>query len=397
MNFIDFSGPPAFEIVTKPFGPICNLDCSYCFYLKKEELFPNEHNWAMKGDALESFIRQTISAHKTPLVRFVWQGGEPTLLGIDYFRNVTELQKRYANGKQIENAFQTNGVQLDDQWCAFLRESGFLVGISIDGPARLHDCYRLYKGGQPTFDKVLRGLRLLKTHGVEFNTLTCVHHANEAFPLEVYRFLKSEGVTHMQFIPIVEPSEPPPFRTNEPIPVSDRSVNALKFGRFLSAIFDEWYKKDYGKVFVQTFEVALQSWIGLPQSLCVFSETCGNALALEHNGDLYSCDHFVYDGYRLGNILTTPLQSMVNSLEQREFGFHKRDSLPSYCRSCDVRFACNGECPKNRIILTPDGEPGLNYLCEGYKYFFHHITPTMDDLADHMRKEMAKGSTSLKT
>ena len=387
---------PAFHIMAKPVGPICNLDCKYCFYLEKENLYPAKSNWAMPDEVLEAYIRQYIEAQDVPMVSFAWQGGEPTILGVDYFRKIAALQKRFANGKRIENAFQTNGVLVDDAWGEFLAESRFLVGLSIDGPRELHDCYRVDKGGQPTFDRVLRGLGFLKKHGVEFNTLTVLHRKNSQHPVKVYRFLKEMGSGFMQFIPIVEriaaraspeglvligPNHPAEAR------VSAWSVEPLQFGKFLCAVFDEWVRQDVGKHFVQIFDVALESWLGMDQSLCVFRPTCGAALAIEHNGDLYSCDHFVYPENKLGNIIEQPLASLVNSPAQTKFGLDKCNTLPQYCRECDVRFACNGECPKHRFLRTPGGEEGLNYLCAGYKLFFHHIDPYMRFMANELRHQ----------
>lgn len=387
----------AFHVMAKPTGPICNLDCKYCFYLEKEALYPGKHSWAMSGEVLESYIRQYIQAQAVPTITFAWQGGEPTLLGVDYFRRVVELERKYANGKRIENAFQTNGVLLDDSWAEFFAENRFLVGLSIDGPRELHDYYRVNKGGGATFDSVIAGIGFLKKHGVEFNTLTVVNRKNSYQPLEVYRFLRETGSGYMQFIPVVERiSSPgseglhlisPSLQTSAE--VSEWSVEPLQFGTFLCTIFDEWVRRDVGRYFVQVFDVALESWYGIPQQLCVFRETCGTALAVEHNGDLYSCDHFVYPENKLGNIIQTPLESLVGSSKQRQFGSAKRDSLPRYCVKCDVRFACNGECPKHRFLQTPDGEPGLNYLCAGYKMFFHHIGPYMEFMAGELRSHRA--------
>jgi len=380
--------------MAKPTGPICNLNCKYCFYLEKESIYPGTANWSMQPDVLESYIRQHIEAQPTSTVSFAWQGGEPTLLGVDFFRNVVALQAKWANGKKIENALQTNGILLDDLWGRFLAENHFLVGISIDGPKRFHDTYRIDKGGQPTFQRVIRGLEVLKRHGVAFNILTVVNRKNSYYPLEVYRFLKRHGSGYIQFIPIVERMAGT-ARTdgltrigpvqNVPAAVSDRSVEPDAFGRFLCAIFDEWVRNDVGLQFVQLFDVALEMWVGMNASLCIFRQTCGSAMALEHNGDLYSCDHFVYPENRLGNIMESPLGSLATAAQQRAFGNAKSDSLPQYCRDCEVRFACNGECPKNRFVMTPSGEPGLNYLCAGYKMFFKHIDPYMRFMADELR------------
>ena len=380
--------------MTKPTGPICNLDCTYCFYLEKEDLYPGKKNWAMSPEVLESYIRQHIAAQPGDAVQFAWQGGEPTLLGVDFFANAIRLQKKYANGKAVQNVLQTNGILLDDNWAEFFASENFLIGLSIDGPRELHDHYRVDKGGQPTFDKVIKVIRLLKRHSVEFNTLTVVNRLNSSYPLEVYRFLKEVGGGHMQFIPVVERRAQSPTHTGlqlvspafpDAAQVTPWSVEPVQFGKFLCSVFDEWIRMDVGKQFIQTFEVALEIWYGVPASLCVFGKTCGNALALEHSGDLYSCDHFVYPEHRLGNIMDVPLAALLQSAQQRKFGADKSDTLPRYCRECDVRFACNGECPKHRFARTPDGEPNLNYLCAGYKQFFHHIDPYMKFMANELR------------
>ena len=380
------SGPAPFQVMAKPTGPLCNLDCTYCFYLEKEKLYPGTKNWAMREDVLETYIRQYIESQPQPIVSFAWQGGEPTLLGIPWFENVLALQKEYAQGKRIENAVQTNGVTLDAAWAEFFAANDFLIGISVDGPRELHDFYRVDKGQQPTFDRVMRGIEHLKTANVRFNTLTVVNRNNSYHPIEIYDFLKDIGSGFMQFIPVVE------RRASQPSPeglvllgpeqnsahVTNWSVEPTIFGDFLCAIFDVWVRNDVGKRFVQLFDVTLELWLGLQPSLCVFAETCGNALAVEHQGDLYSCDHYVYPQNKLGNILDDPLASLFKTKKQQDFGGAKRDSLPALCRECDVRFACNGECPKHRFMTTPDGEPGLNYLCAAYKKFFHHVAPYME-------------------
>lgn len=385
-----------FHVLAKPIGPICNLDCKYCFYLEKEHLYPQVHKWAMRDEVLDSYIRQYIEAHDAQVVNFAWQGGEPTLLGVEYFRKLVNIQKKYANGKQIHNAFQTNGVLLDDAWAELFRENRFLIGLSLDGPRELHDAYRKDKGGQPTFDRVMCGIETLKRNGVDFNTLTTVHRANADYPLDVYRFLKENGGGYMQFIPIVERIAnqvttdglqliSPTFAGAAR--VAPWSVEALQFGHFLCTIFDEWVLRDVGQFYIQLFDVSLELWLGMEPSLCVFRRQCGTALAIEHCGDVYSCDHFVYTQNRLGNIMSSPLSTLVESDQQRRFGQEKETTLPKYCRECDVRFACNGECPKHRFLATPDGEPGLNYLCAGYKMFFHHVDPFMRFMA----RELAVG------
>jgi uncharacterized protein len=383
-----------FHIMTKPIGPICNLDCKYCFYLEKENLYPNTRHWAMPPEVLERYIQQYIAAQPLDVVHFAWQGGEPTLLGVDFFRSVIALQQKYGSGKSIHNALQTNGTLIDDDWGQFLAEHKFLVGVSLDGPRDLHDHYRVDKGNAPTFERVMRGLKKLKEHRVDFNTLTVVNHHNSQYPLEVYRFLKEVGSGFMQFIPVVErkAAEPGPDGLVLIQPSFDRSaevtewsVEPLAYGRFLAQVFDEWVKKDVGRYFVQQFDVALESWLGMEASLCVFRKTCGSALAMEHTGDLYSCDHFVYPENKLGNVMEINLERMVGSQQQKSFGLDKLNSLPCMCRECDVRFACNGECPKHRFLKTPDGEPGLNYLCAGYKHFFHYIDPYMRFMAAELR------------
>ena len=385
----------AFHVMTKPIGPLCNLDCKYCFYLEKEKLFPSNENFRMSDEVLESYVRQYIAAQNVPEIHFAWQGGEPTLLGVGFFRKVVEFQKKYAGGKTINNAIQTNGTLLDDEWCEFLAEHRFLVGVSVDGPPKLHDAYRVDKKGDATYEKVILGIRRLQKHGVEFNTLTVVNRVNSKKPLEVYRFLKEIGSGFIQFIPLVERladaeaiklgldlAAPP--RVDEEgarLPVTEWSVEPEQYGKFLTTIFDEWVKQDVGKVFVQLFDVALGNWMGMGGGLCVFSENCGSALAMEHNGDVYSCDHYVYPRYKLGNLLNQDLGAMAASEEQRAFGQAKSATLPEYCRSCEVRFACHGECPKHRFLRTPDGEAGLNYLCRAYKRFFTHVDPSMRKMA----------------
>jgi len=382
--------------MTKPIGPICNLDCKYCFYLEKEKLYPGTKTWAMPDEVLEQYVQQYIAAQPGDEIHFAWQGGEPTLLGLDFFRRVVDMQQRHAGAKTIANALQTNGVLIDDAWGEFLAEHRFLVGVSIDGPRDLHDCYRVDKGQAPTFDRVMRGIAKLKQHNVDFNTLTVVHRRNSQHPVEVYRFLKEIGSGFIQFIPIVERRAKsgssdglvlikPSF--GDAAEVTEWSVEPKAYGTFLSRIFDEWVKKDVGCVFVQLFDVALESWMGMDASLCVFKKTCGSALAMEHTGDLYSCDHFVYPENKLGNIMETALENLVDSPQQKAFGQAKSESLPRMCRTCEVRFACNGECPKHRFLTTPDGEPGLNYLCAGYKHFFKHIDPYMQFMAGELRAQ----------
>jgi uncharacterized protein len=383
------SAPPAFHLLAKPTGAICNLDCAYCFFLDKEAFYPGSQ-FRMSDDLLETYLQQLIESHQTDQVTIAWQGGEPTLMGLDFYRKAVILAEKYRRpGMRLEHTLQTNGTLLDDAWCAFFKENNFLIGISIDGPRHLHDTHRVDKGGGPTFDRVMRGLRLLQKHGVELNILTAVNRVNADHPLEVYRFLRDEaGADWIQFIPVVERINTD-GRTlyQEGDTVSDRSVLSDQYGRFLSLIFDEWVLHDVGKVFVQTFEATLRNWLGMPSSgMCVFNETCGLGVALEHNGDLYACDHFVEPDYLLGNIQQEHMIELVASPQQLKFGLDKQNQLPKYCLNCDVRFACHGECPKNRFIATPDGEPGLNYLCVGLKQFFHHIDYPMKIMAGLIRR-----------
>ncbi len=376
-----------FHILAKPSGPICNLDCHYCFYTEKEALFSGENRFRMSDEALEEFISQYITAQDVPEIPFVWQGGEPTLMGLEFYKRVIELQKKYGKGKRITNSLQTNGTLINEEWCQFLAKHNFLVGLSLDGPEYLHNQYRVDRGGEPTFQKVLKALHLLKKHKVAFNVLVCVTKNSSNYPLEVYRFFKEEGVEFIQFIPIVERMPDmeaiklglrhatPPSVNQEEVQktVSSWTVEAEKYGDFLITIFEEWVRKDVGKVHVMNFEQSLTSWLGLPSTTCIFAETCGRAAIVEHNGDVYSCDHFMYPDYQLGNIFEDSFVQMIESNKQREFGENKKSSLPKYCQTCEVRFACNGECPKHRFLQTPDGEPGLNYLCAGYKKYFYHI------------------------
>ena len=379
---------PAFHVMMKPRGAICNLDCKYCYFLAKEDLYP-ESGFRMSDHLLEEYTRQYIEAQQIPEVTFAWQGGEPTLMGLEFFQKAVEFQKKFQKpDTRIFNSLQTNGTLLDADWCRFFHENDFLIGLSLDGPKALHDAYRVDKGGKPTFDAVMGAAEMMQTHEVEFNILTTVHAANAEHPLEVYRFMRDVVKTRfLQFIPIVERDNDTGYQEGNE--VTNRSVTGKQYGRFLIRIFDEWVRRDVGKMYVQIFDVSLAAWSGQSPGLCIFMETCGDALALEHNGDLYACDHYVEPDYLLGNITEIPMMEMVLSEQQRAFGQAKLDTLPQYCLSCDVRFICNGGCPKNRIITTPDGEPGLNYLCEGYKAFFHHIDGPMRFMANELRHRRA--------
>jgi uncharacterized protein len=389
--------PRNFHVLTKPIGALCNLDCTYCYYLHKEHLLAASGGERISNEALEEFIKQYISGQDGDRVVFTWHGGEPTLMGLDFFRRVAALQERHAAGKRVENDLQTNGLLLDEAWCAFLRDHRFRVGLSIDGPEELHDRFRVTKGGRPTFREVRAAARRLHDHGVRFNALTVVNRVNARHPAEVYHFLTQElGVTLVQWLPCVEPNDfcttapgkwdaaampalgSPAARPGNPDSVvTDWSVDPDDWGEFLCRTFDLWYRNDLGRVAVTWFESWVAQWMGQPATMCVLAEVCGRALALEKDGSLYSCDHFVYPEYRLGNILTEPrsLLDMVYSPEQRKFGCDKRDALPDYCRECRYRFACNGECPKNRFLKTPAGQPGLNYLCAGFKRFLEYADP----------------------
>lgn len=388
--------PTAFHVMAKPIGPICNLNCKYCYYLEKEKLYSANKNFKMSNEVLEAYIKQMIEGQEVEEIMFVWQGGEPTMRGLDFFEKAVQLQKLYAGKKKISNSFQTNGTILNAEWCKFFKKHNFLVGISIDGPAQFHDKYRIYKSKKPSFHLVMKGIKLLKRFQVEFNTLTVVNNINVKYPLEVYNFLKKTGSGFMQFIPIVEriaeDEDPGKMKLvapeyKEEANVSPWSVNPLKYGKFLTEIFDSWVLNDVGSYFVQIFDVTLANWVGAPPGLCVFGETCGHATALEHNGDLFACDHYVYKENYLGNILKTPIVRLLQYADQKKFGYDKRNKLPPFCLRCEYRFTCHGECPKNRISKSPDGHDGLNYLCEGLKYYFKHVHPYMDFMAEELKNK----------
>src|SRR5215831_18876210 len=397
--------PRAFHLLAKPTGAVCNLDCAYCFFLSKEMLYPGSR-FRMADELLETYLRQLIEAHASVSeVTIAWQGGEPTLMGLDFFRRAVELAERYLKpGQRAEHTIQTNGTLLDPDWADFFHEHQFLVGLSIDGPRELHDAYRVNKGGKGSFDDVVRGLGYLREARVEWNALTTIHAANAERGREIYRFLRDEcGARFMQFIPIIERVTEAAEDGTVPWTswrdrqlyvqkgehVTGRSVTAEQYGSFLIDVFEEWVRRDVGEVYVQMFDVALGNWVGAPPTLCIHSETCGLALALEHTGDLYSCDHFVEPAFKLGNIRETHMLELVASQRQRQFGLDKRETLPRYCLECDVRLACHGGCPKDRFISTPDGEPGLNYLCAGYKDFFHHVDRPMRVMSQLLEENRA--------
>jgi len=399
---VPINTPRAFHLLAKPTGATCNLDCKYCFFLSKELLYPDSR-FRMADEVLEAYIREIMESHQEPEVTIAWQGGEPTLMGLDFFKRSVELVRKYQKpGQTVMHTIQTNGTLVDDTFAEFFKEHHFLVGLSMDGPREMHDAYRVDKGGKGTHESVVKAWKILNEHGVDVNILTTVNAANVEHPLEVYRYFRDElKAQYIQLIPIVERS------TAEILPlanqgwgeragsrplyiqagdlVTKRSVKPEQYGRFLAEIFDEWVRRDVGNVFVINFDTSLANWLGQP-SMCIFQKTCGDALAMEHNGDLYSCDHFVEPAYKLGNIRETHMLEMIASDQQRKFGRDKNDSLPKYCRECEVLFACYGECPRNRFTHTPDGEAGLNYLCEGYKYFFKHIDKPMKLMADLLRQ-----------
>jgi uncharacterized protein len=388
------------HVLAKPIGPVCNLDCEYCFYLEKQALFAPGEQYRMSDKVLSAFITKYMTSQPTPVGEFVWQGGEPTLLGIDFFKRVIDLQKQFSGVKTITNSLQTNGTLLDDEWCRFLKRHNFMVGISLDGPKEIHDRYRRDRKGRGTFDQVMRGLRLLQKHKVEYNVLACVARETAAGPLEVYRFFREAGVEFIQFTPIVErlpdaESTKQGLRLAAPASleclekqteVTPWSVIPEDYGDFLIAVFEEWVRHDVGKVFVMNFEWALNTWIGNPSPVCVHAKQCGRSLVIEHNGDVYACDHCVYPQYRLGNIRTDALPAMVEKSLKSGFGITKETALPRWCRECEVLASCRGGCPKHRFARTYYDEPGLHYLCAGYKKFFLHIRKYLAVMAQLLEK-----------
>ena len=355
-------GSPLY-VMLKPTGSRCNLACRYCYYLEKQKLYPEQV--PLSDELLETFIRQYLEAQTMPQVLFTWHGGEPLLLPLSFYQRALGLQQRYARGRQIDNCLQTNGTLLTDEWCEFLRENHFLVGISIDGPQTFHDAYRCH-----SFEKVMRGIRLLQKHHVEWNAMATVNHLNADYPADFYRFFKDIDCQYLQFTPVVE--------RESGGQVTDFSVTPEQWGRFLCGVYDEWVKEDISHIFVQLFDATLANWAGEPPGICSMSPTCGRAAAMEANGDVYSCDHFVFPNYRLGNIRQQSLTTMLYGERQQQFGRNKSASLPRQCRECRFLFACHGECPKNRFLKDKYGEPGLNYLCKGYQQFFVHVAADMD-------------------
>jgi uncharacterized protein len=391
---LKLSRPSAFHIMAKPAGSACNLNCKYCYYLEKSELYKDKQG-RMSPDLLEKFTRQYIESQEVPVVTFTWQGGEPSLMGLDFFREAVKLQKIYAAGKRIENSFQTNGTRLDDEWCSFFAENSFLIGISIDGEEHVHNHFRRTRSGKPSFADVMKGISLLRRYKVEFNTLSTVNSYSVRYAFETYRFLKNIGSKFMQFLPVVERKAKDATVGLQLVPnnyrgeaeVTEWSVTGEAYGKFLISIFDEWVRNDVGRYFVQIFDATLANRVGQMPGLCVFSETCGDAVVLERNGDLYSCDHYVYPEYYLGNINEQPAGELVKTQKQFDFGIAKRSALPHECLRCDVVFACHGECPKHRFMRSRSGELNLNWLCEGYKVFFRHVIPYMDFMAKELEQK----------
>lgn len=390
--FAPFAKP--MYVMLKPVGSLCNLDCHYCYYLEKSNLYSDYKSKIMTEQLLEKFVEEYLNSQTQPEVLFTWHGGETLMRPISFYKKALEFQKKYGNGRRIDNALQTNGTLLNDEWCIFLKENNFLVGVSTDGGQEFHDEYRRDKSGAPTFHKVMKGINLLKKHGVEFNCLAVVNDFNADYPIDFYNFFKEIDCRYIQFSPIVERISNHANGLKLSLPeeeaeLSDMSVTPLQWGKFLCAIFDEWIKEDVGKFYVQFFDSTLANWVGQPAGICTLAKHCGHAGVMEFNGDVYSCDHYVFPEYKLGNLNTSSLVSMMYSDKQLKFGTDKYDKLPSQCKNCDVLFACHGECPKNRFLLTADGEPGLNYLCRGWKMFYHHVTPYMDFMKKELLAERA--------
>ena len=372
-------------VMLKPAGAHCNLACKYCYYLEKNNLYQNSHRHLMTDEMLEQFTREYIEAQTMPQVLFTWHGGEPLMRSIDFYKKALALQKKYAHGKQIDNVIQTNGTLLTDEWCEFFAQNHWLVGISIDGPQEYHDHYRVTPAGKPSWEKVMQGIQLLKKHRVEWNAMAVVNAYNAEHPLEFYHFFRDNGCQYLQFTPIVERlTEHEDGRTlasladDREIPLADASVTPQQWGNFLCTIFDDWVRHDVGKTFVEIFDCTLANWMGVLPGICAYSKECGHAGVMEHNGDVYSCDHFVFPEYKLGNIREQSLIDMLYGEKQQVFSRLKHTSLPRQCKECDMEFACHGECPKNRFEKDKYGEPGLNYLCQGYYQYYTHVAPYMD-------------------
>lgn len=390
-QFISPFAKPVY-VMLKPVGSVCNLACEYCYYLEKGKLYPEQKNHIMTDALLEKFIQEYLDCQTMPQVLFTWHGGETLMRPISFYQKALDLQKKYGHGRQIDNCIQTNGTLLTDEWCRFFHDNNFLVGVSIDGPQEFHDEYRRNRQGLPSFHKVMKGIDLMKKHQVEYNAMAVVNDYNVDFPIEFYNFFKETDCHYIQFAPIVERIANHsggahltlPEQQDKEIELAPFSVDPEKWGDFLCAIFDEWLKEDVGNYYIQLFDSTLANWVGEQPGVCTLARNCGHAGVMEFNGDIYACDHFVFPEYKLGNIYTQTLTEMMYSQRQLAFGADKHDKLPSQCKKCEYLFACNGECPKNRFLHTATGEPGLNYLCKGYKKFFHHVAPYMD----FMKKEL---------
>ncbi len=376
-------------VMPKPVGSACNLACEYCYYLEKKGYYPDVRRQLMSEATLEEFIKQYIEAQTAPEVMFTWHGGEATMRPVEFYRKAMEYQKKYAAGRRIENCLQTNGTLLTDEWCLFLKENDWLVGVSIDGPQEFHDEYRHTSGGKASFMNVMRGIKLLQRHGVEWNALAVVNDYNADYPVEFYRFFKDMGCRFIQFTPVVERIKKDNMLADVGVEgeLAPFSVTPEQWGNFLIGVFDEWVKEDVGKIFVQIFDATLANWVGEQPGVCTLAKLCGHASAMEWNGDVYSCDHFVFPAYKLGNIHEKHIIEMMNSEQQQNFGAAKQANLPAQCRQCKWLFACNGECPRNRFGVTASGEPGLNYLCEGYRMYFEHVAPYMDFMAGELKAQ----------
>lgn len=392
-TFAPFAKP--LYVMTKPVGAVCNLACDYCYYLEKLNLYKDSSKYVMSDELLECFIREYINSQTMPQVLFTWHGGETLMRPLSFYKRVVELQRQYANGRTIDNCIQTNGTLLTDEWCEFFRQHNWLVGVSIDGPQEFHDEYRRNRQGRPSFAKVMQGINLLKKHGVEWNGMAVVNDYNADYPLEFYHFFKEIGCRYIQFAPIVERLSPhqdgrhlaSPLQQDEKL--ADFSVSPEQWGNFLCTLFDEWVRNDVGQYFIQIFDATLANWVGEQPGVCSMAKTCGHAGVMEFNGDVYSCDHFVFPEFKLGNIYEKTLVEMMYSERQQQFGLDKQRTLPSQCKECEFLFACNGECPKNRFAKTASGEPGLNYLCKGYFQFFKHVAPYMDFMKKELLAERA--------
>ena len=392
-TFAPFAKP--LYVMTKPVGAVCNLACDYCYYLEKLNLYKDSSKYVMSDELLERFIREYINSQTMPQVLFTWHGGETLMRPLSFYKRVVELQRQYANGRTIDNCIQTNGTLLTDEWCEFFRQHNWLVGVSIDGPQEFHDEYRRNRQGRPSFAKVMQGINLLKKHGVEWNGMAVVNDYNADYPLEFYHFFKEIGCRYIQFAPIVERLSPhqdgrhlaSPLQQDEKL--ADFSVSPEQWGNFLCTLFDEWVRNDVGQYFIQIFDATLANWVGEQPGVCSMAKTCGHTGVMEFNGDVYSCDHFVFPEFKLGNIYEKTLVEMMYSERQQQFGLDKQRTLPSQCKECEFLFACNGECPKNRFAKTASGEPGLNYLCKGYFHFFKHVAPYMDFMKKELLAERA--------